>query len=272
MLRRTHHVVRRAGTAARRLPRARARASHRHDRPASGDPGRARASGRRGGRLPRRVGEPEVPERAPLLELTPDDPDELAEESPCSSATAAQRVPAPRTARSCAARRPAPAAPPDASDQAPAPSSRRSATSASRRPSSAQISGPRVTRYELQLAPGTKVGEGRRRSRTTSPTRSRRPRSASSRRSRASRRSASRSRTSSPNLVTLGDIFDDLPPTASPLSRLARQGHLRQRRLDRPRADAAHPDRRHDRLGQVGLHQHDAHLDPAALDARTRCG
>ena len=37
---------------------------------------------------------------------------------------------------------------------------------------------------------------------------------------------------------------------------LARQGHLRQRRLDRPRAHAAPADRRHDRLGQVGLHQH----------------
>ena len=51
---------------------------------------------------------------------------------------------------------------------------------------------------------------------------------------------------------------------------LARQGHLRPVRLDRPRAHAAHPDRRHDRLGQVGLHQHDPHLGAAALDARRR--
>ena len=49
---------------------------------------------------------------------------------------------------------------------------------------------------------------------------------------------------------------------------LARQGHLGRRRLDRPRANAAPPDRRHDRLGQVGLHQHDPHVDPAARDAR----
>ena len=55
----------------------------------------------------------------------------------------------------------------------------------------------------------------------------------------------------SPNLVTLGDIFDDLPATAEPARGLARQGHLRQRRLDRSCADAAPPDRRHDGLGQV---------------------
>ena len=58
-----------------------------------------------------------------------------------------------------------------------------------------QISGPRVTRYELQLAPGTKVGEGRAAEGRPLATRSRRPRSASSRRSPASRRSASRCRT-----------------------------------------------------------------------------
>ena len=107
-------------------------------------------------------------------------------------------------------------------------------------------------------------------SRTTSRTRSRRPRSASSRRSPASRRWASRSRTSRRDLVTLGDIYDDLPGDREPALGLARQGHLRQRGLDRPRADAAPPDRRHDGLGQVGLHQHDPHLDPAARDARRR--
>ena len=57
-----------------------------------------------------------------------------------------------------------------------------------------------------------------------------------------------------------------------PARRLARQGHLRQRRLGRPGADAAHPDRGHHRLRQVGLHQHDPDLDPAPLDARTTCG
>ena len=76
----------------------------------------------------------------------------------------------------------------------------------------------------------------------------------------------------SPKLVTLGDIFGDMPGQASPLSVWLGQGHLRQRRLDRPGADAAPPDRRDDRIGQVGLHQHAPDVDPAALDARTRCG
>ncbi len=53
-----------------------------------------------------------------------------------------------------------------------------------------------------------------------------------------------------------------------PARRVARQGHLGRRRVGGPRSHAAHPDRRHDRLGQVGLHQHDPHLDPVAVDAR----
>ena len=61
------------------------------------------------------------------------------------------------------------------------------------------------------------------------------------------------------------------PGDAEPALGLARQGHLRQRGVDRPRADAASPDRRHDRLGQVGLHQRDPHLDPAARRRPTRC-
>ena len=55
-----------------------------------------------------------------------------------------------------------------------------------------------------------------------------------------------------------------------PALRLARQGHLGQRRLDRPRPHAAPVDRRHDRLRQVGLHQHAAHVDPAARDTGRR--
>ena len=55
-----------------------------------------------------------------------------------------------------------------------------------------------------------------------------------------------------------------------PSLRLARQGHLRERRLDRPRAHAAPPHRGHDRIGQVGLHQHPADVDPAPRDARRR--
>ena len=73
----------------------------------------------------------------------------------------------------------------------------------------------------------------------------------------------------SPNIVTLGDIFDDLPASASPLSvwlgkdisgssvwtDLARMPHI---------LIAG------DGLGQVGLHQHDPHVDPAPLDPRRR--
>ena len=61
------------------------------------------------------------------------------------------------------------------------------------------------------------------------------------------------------------------PLRGEPALGLARQGHLRRLGPRRPRADAAHPDRRHDRLGEVRLHQHDALLDPPAGDARTRC-
>ena len=57
------------------------------------------------------------------------------------------------------------------------------------------VAGPHITRYELQLAPGREDVEGRRTSRTTSPTRWPPRRSASSPRSRASARSASRSPT-----------------------------------------------------------------------------
>ena len=74
-----------------------------------------------------------------------------------------------------------------------------------------QISGPRVTRYELQLAPGTKVSkvaalkDDLSYALATTEIRILAP-------IRGSRRSASRSELS-PNLVTLGDIFDDLPAT-----------------------------------------------------------
>ena len=37
----------------------------------------------------------------------------------------------------------------------------------------------------------------------------------------------------SPRIVTLGDIYDDPPLHREPAGRLARQGHLRQRRLGR---------------------------------------
>ena len=66
-----------------------------------------------------------------------------------------------RTARCCSSRSRASARTARRPSASPRRSSRASRTSASRRRSIGQISGPRVTRYELQLAPGTKVGEGR---------------------------------------------------------------------------------------------------------------
>ena len=134
-----------------------------------------------------------------------------------------------------------------------------------------EITGPRVTRYELQLAPGTKMSKVA---------------ALKDDLSYALATTEIRILAPIPGKQAVGVEVPEPDPEPRHARRhlrrpaadrepgrgLARQGHLRQRRLDRPRADAAHPDRRHDRLGQVGLHQHDPHLDPAARDARTRCG
>ena len=133
-----------------------------------------------------------------------------------------------------------------------------------------QVVGPRVTRYELQLAPGTKVGKV-----------------ASLKDDLAYALATTEIRilapipgkqavgvevpNLSPNVVTLGDIFDEMPGELEPALGLAREGHLRRVRARRPRPDAAHPHRGHDRLGKVGLHQHDALLDPPPRRPRTRC-
>ena len=114
-----------------------------------------------------------------------------------------------------AARGPAAARPPSAR---PRRSSRRSPTSASRRRSSARSSGPRVTRYELQLAPGD---EGRARSRrckddlayalATTEIRILAPIP-------GKQAVGVEVPNLSPNIVTLGDIFDEVPSSSSPLS------------------------------------------------------
>ena len=93
----------------------------------------------------------------------------------------------------------------------------RSRTSASTRRSSGQVAGPRVTRYELQLAPGTKVGKV-----------------ASLKDDLAYALATTEIRilapipgkqavgvevpNLAPNIVTLGDIFEDMGANASPLS------------------------------------------------------
>ena len=73
-------------------------------------------------------------------------------------------------------------------------------------------------------------------------------------------------------LVRLGDIYAGPPAGLLAARRLARQGHRRPRRLDRPREDAPRPDRRHDRLGQVGQHQRDPLARSCCTPRRTRCG
>ena len=60
------------------------------------------------------------------------------------------------------------------------------------------------------------------------------------------------------------------PGDGEPGRGLARQGHLRCRRLDRPRTHAASAHRGHHRFGQVGLPQRGPHVRPSARDARRR--
>ena len=60
------------------------------------------------------------------------------------------------------------------------------------------------------------------------------------------------------------------PGLCEPALGLAREGHLGERRVDRPGPDAAPPDRRHHGLGEVWLHQHASDVDPAPCDARGR--
>src|SRR5256714_1003142 len=80
-----------------------------------------------------------------------------------------------------------------------------------------QISGPRVTRYELQLAPGTKVSkvaalkDDLSYALATTEIRILAPIP-------GKQAVGVEIPNLSPNLVTLGDIFDDLPATASPLA------------------------------------------------------
>ena len=80
-----------------------------------------------------------------------------------------------------------------------------------------QISGPRVTRYELQLAPGHEGREGRR-AQGRPVVRARDDGDPHPRADPGKQAVGVEVPNLSPNLVTLGDIFDDLPATASPLS------------------------------------------------------
>ena len=92
-----------------------------------------------------------------------------------------------------------------------------------------QIVGPRVTRYELQLAPGTKMSK-------VSALKDDLSYALATTEIRILAPIPGKQAVGvevpnlTPNLVTLGDIYDDLPQTASPVAGLAGQGHLRKRR------------------------------------------
>ena len=123
-----------------------------------------------------------------------------------------------RTARSCAAPTPGqPATPTDSSARRRGARPGARATSASTRRVVGQIAGPRVTRYELQLAPGTKVSkvaalkDDLSYALATTEIRILAPIP-------GKQAVGVEVPNLSPNLVTLGDIYDDLPATASPLS------------------------------------------------------
>ena len=130
-----------------------------------------------------------------------------------------------------------------------------------------QIVGPRVTRYELQLAPGHEDVQGLRAQgrpllragddRDPHPRAD--PRQAGGRR---------RGPEPHPEPRHARRHLRRPPADGEPGRGLARQGHLRKRRLDRPRPHAAPAHRRHDRLRKVGLHQHDPDLGAPARDPR----
>ena len=133
------------------------------------------------------------------------------------------------------------------------------------------VSGPHVTRYELQLAPGIKMSKV-----------------ANMRDDLAYALAADDVRILAPipGKRAVGvEVPNRLRQHGAPGGRgpggarglvaahgLAGQGHRRQGDRDRPGRPAARAGGRHHRLGQVRLRERDAHLDPHARHARTRCG
>ena len=128
------------------------------------------------------------------------------------------------------------------------------------------VAGPHITRYELRLAPGIKVGKV-----------------AQLKDDLAYALAAADIRILAPipgkqavgievpnarrRIVHLGDVYQAPPVGLVAADRLARQGRRGPRDRRRPGEDAAPAGRRHHRRGQVGRDQRDAVLDPAAGDA-----
>ena len=128
--------------------------------------------------------------------------------------------------------------------------SRRSATSGSRRRSSASSAVPHVSRFELRLAPGHQSEEShraRQRPRLRAGLdRHPHPRADPGQTGRRGRGPEHAAPHGPPRRHLRRPPGEDLAA-----GRLARQGHRRQRGLDRPGEDAARAGRRHHRLGQV---------------------
>ena len=136
-----------------------------------------------------------------------------------SSTSPSSRTPSTgcRTARCCAAPRPAPARTPTTRARVAEALVQTLANFGVDATVIGQISGPRVTRYELQLAPGTKVSkvaglkDDLSYALATTEIRILAPIP-------GKQAVGVELPNTSPNLVTLGDIYDDLPATSSPLS------------------------------------------------------
>ena len=131
------------------------------------------------------------------------------------------------------------------------------------------VIGPHVSRYELRLAPGTKVNKvtqlkddlayalastdirilapipGKQAIGVEVPNQRRR-------------------------IVRLGDIYQGRPKGSSPIVGWLGKDIAGTRGVDRPREDAPRPRRGDHRIGEVGVHQRDPQLDPAARVAERR--
>ncbi len=166
---------------------------------------------------------PDVVSPPPLLvfDEEPQEPEPgMSSSRACSTSSRETRTPASTrspTRVSCAGRRASPATAPSAPRTSPRRWSRRSANFGVDATVVGEIAGPRVTRYELQLAPGTKVSkvaglkDDLSYALATTEIRILAPIPGKS-------AVGVEVPNHSPNIVTLGDIFDDLPATASPLS------------------------------------------------------
>ncbi len=162
------------------------------------------------------IGEPQPEPRAPLLELAPEETEEdsLAAGLPAPKTHATYRLP-----DRAVLRRSPPAGGGGREASAQVADALVSALGHFGIEASVvgQIAGPRVTRYELQLAPGTKMSK-------VSALKDDLSYALATTEIRILAPIPGKQAVGvevpnlSPNLVTLGDIYDDLPPTASPLA------------------------------------------------------